>query len=113
MSCTKNGLSRHFRGTTTFFFESDAHFAEFDVPAFQQIFCLLPLEFSKRLRDVLLKTVGCRMWVAVCAAQGFIDDRVDDAEPLEVRAGQPKAVRELGGAVIPLEQNCRAGFGAD
>jgi hypothetical protein len=52
---------------------------ELFVPAFEEIFDFAPLEIAKGLGNVLPQIVGGGVRVAVSAAEGFGDDRIDHA----------------------------------
>src|SRR5438046_2854984 len=82
-----------------------SHIPELFVPPLQQIINLASLQILKRLADVLLKIVRRRVGVAVSAAKGFGNDRVDYSQLDEMLARELQRLSQLTCPFIALEQN--------
>ncbi len=70
-------------------------------------------EFAQSFVDVAFDVVGGGAGVAVGGAEGFLDDFVDDADLLEVFAGEFEGLGGIGGIFAALPQNAAAPFGRD
>src|SRR4051812_7359544 len=74
-----------------------AEVAELLVAPFEQVLYLEALKVAKGLGDELLKAVGGRVRIAMCAAQRLAHDRVDHPILLEVLAGELERLGRVGG----------------
>src|SRR5436305_14196820 len=81
-------LARRAGGGLAAGFDVFAELAELLVAALEEVLGLYALEVAEGLGEVLFEVMGGRVGVAVGAAQGFLDDRVDHAQLHEVLAGQ-------------------------
>src|SRR6266496_2260707 len=68
-------------------FDDHALVAELLVAPLEQVVDLAPLEVAQGFGDVLFEAVGGGVGVAVGAAEGFLDDRIDHAQLHQVFAG--------------------------
>src|SRR4051794_12179673 len=65
--------------------------SELLVPPLDQVLDLEPLQLAHRLGDVLLEVVCGGMRVAVCPAEGFLNDPINHAQRPQVPARQLQA----------------------
>ena len=96
-----------------FDFQEHTHAAELLVPLLQQRGPIEGGEFAEHLHQVDLQARGHLMRIAMCTAQRFLEDRVDDAEFEQVFGGETQGTGRARRVLVALPQNARTAFGAD
>ena len=96
--------------------DDGAHLAEFFAAAFDEVLDLVAFEFLEGIDDPGFEVFGGFVGVAVCAAEGFGDDVIDDAVLEVVACGEAKLLGGGGGGIgvgVCFPEDGDAVFGAD